>query len=107
MNIWVHKLTVDGVEKFITNGDFKPMYDANGCKMPSEMRWVPFKVELPEEYKPEVDTDGYVTIENLEGERVALGSVLDISKETGGPILSFKGMKDLPDCVRWLAEAAR
>ena len=101
MKIWVHKLTMDGGEKFITNADFRPMYDANGCKMPSEMKWVPFKVILPDTYDPQTDEDGCVTINNPDGERVSLRSVLDISKETGGPVLKFG------DDVRPLEEAAR
>lgn len=108
MKIWVHRLKIDGVTKFLTNDDFRPIYDANGCKIPSQMQWTPFKVILPDEYEPAIMGDGRVTLEDLTGSRVDLSSVLDISAETGGPILKFNGSEDgLPDCFVVLEEADR
>lgn len=108
MKLWVHRLTIDGETKFITNADFRPMYDANGCKIPSQMKWTPFKVVLPDEYEPTEMDDGRVTLEDLTGQRVDLASVLDISKETGGPVLKFERSDDtLPPCFVDLAEADR
>lgn len=108
MKIWVHKLTVDGKATFLTNADFRPMYDANGCKIPSQYQWTPFKVVLPDEYEPTEMDGGRVTLEDLTGKRVDLSSVLDISAETGGPVLRFKSSDgSMPDCFAELAEADR
>ena len=108
MKLWVHRLTIDGETKFITNADFKPMYDVNGCKIPSQYQWTPFKIVIPDEYEPTQDEDGRVTIEDLTGQRVDLASVLDISGEGGRPILKFNGSEDgLPDCFVVLEEADR
>ena len=97
MKLWVHRLTIDGETTFLTNADFRPMYDANGCK-----------VVLPDEYEPTETDDGRVTLEDLTGQRVDLASVLDISKETGGPVLKFERSDDtLPPCFVDLAEADR
>ena len=99
MNTWVHRLKIDGVVKCLCNADFRPMYDANGCKMPSQMEWTPIKVVIPETYVPLQDEDGQITIETLDGERVSLASVLDIYQETGAPALR------LGQSVRVLEEA--
>lgn len=108
MKLWVHRLTIDGETKFLTNADFRPMYDANGCKIPAQYQWTPFKVIVPDEYEPTEMDDGRVTLEDLTGRRVDLASVLDISGEGGGPILKFKGSEDgLPDCFVVLEEADR
>ena len=101
MNTWVHRLKIDGVVKCLCNADFRPIYDANGCKMPSQMEWTPIKVVIPETYVPMQDEDGWVTIEDLGGERVSLASVLDIYPETGAPMLK------LSSGIRVLAEAER
>ena len=108
MKIWVHRMTIDGETKFITNADFKPMYDANGYKIPAQYQWTPFKVEVPDEYEPTQDEDGRVTLEDLTGQRVDLATVLDISNETGGPVLKFEGSEDgVPDYYDVLKEAER
>ena len=101
MNTWVHRLKIDGVVKCLCNADFRPMYDANGYKMPSQMEWTPIKVVIPETYVPLQDEDGWITIETPDGERVSLASVLDIYPGTGAPMLK------LGSGIRVLAEAER
>ena len=108
MKVWVHRLTIDGETKLLTNADFRPIYDANGCKMPAQYQWTPIKIVLPDEYEPTLHDDGRVTIEDLTGTRVDLASVLDISGENGGPVLKFEGSDGgLPDCYVILEDADR
>ena len=89
MKVWVHKLTVGGKTRYFENAAFGDMYAKNSYKMPKENEWVPMKVAIPDEYKPQEEEDGRITIEDLEGKRVDFSDVLDISPEDDGPIMKM------------------
>ena len=62
--------------------------------------------DKPKEPKPKKEQ--VKRYEDLTGKRVDLSSVLDISAETGGPILRFKSSDgSMPDCFVELTEADR
>ena len=108
MNIWVHRLKIDGKRKFLCNADFSIIYNQHNMHLPEKLEWVPFKVKLPDEYEPTKHKDGRVTLEDLTGVRVDLATVLDISLETGGPRLKFNGPADgMPECYVDLEDVDR
>lgn len=91
MKLWVHRIRgEDGQYRYIPNAEFERGYKGGLYDRRMKGDWVPVKVELSDNWKPEENGEGIVTIVCPESDelRVKLAEVLAADRE-GRPILRF------------------